>query len=556
MIVRIASVLVLATATLLAGCGERTLKDAGANVAVQQVLAVPPAWAHGDRELWNAVRVAYRYNGGALLWLDDAKPKPQARRLERAIADAAKDGLDPADYDVRALRTLARVDGGLFSADRYLPTAAAEVDARLAYAAAKLARDLGGRVPPDALGGEWIAPQRKVSLGKLVYQAATSDDVEASLRALAPKHPQYAKLRDALGAMRARAARGGWPEVDPALAVKGTKQPPDLAPFRVRLAAGGYYAVPGNAPAPDDDGALREALRRFQREHGLVDDGIPGKATVAAMNVPAEARIRQLEINLERLRWLPESLGETHILVNVPTFHLEAVEDGRTALEMRIVAGKRGSPTPIFSDAMETLVFSPYWNVPASILRNEIVPALMDDPAHLSRQNMEVVKNGAPVDPYYLLSGDPSVRVRQRPGAGNALGHVKFLFPNRYDVYLHDTPADSLFERAARNFSHGCVRVERPTELARWVLRGRPEWPPEAIEAAMHSGREKHVRLEKPIPVHIVYFTAWADASGTVQYVDDVYGHDERHAQLIPAAWPPMPQPVEPVAANEAAAAH
>ncbi|HET9483648.1 MAG TPA: L,D-transpeptidase family protein, partial [Xanthomonadales bacterium] len=452
---------------------------------------------------------------------------------------------------VRALDRLEAVDTGLFSPDRYLPNAAADADIRLTFAAAAFARDLRGRVKPGEVGEEWFGPKRKLSLGKLVYQAANAADVEGSLRRAAPAHPQYARMREALARLRKVAASGGWPSVPEGAVVKASARDPDLSPFRARLAAGGYYTA-ANSPANDraaEAAALREAVKRFQREHALQDDGVPGKGTVAAMNVPVEERIRQLEINLERMRWLPDDLGETHILVNVPTFHLEAVRDGRRELAMRVVTGRRDTPTPIFSDTMETVVFSPYWNVPSSILRGEVVPALMKDPAYLERQNMEVLRDGRPVDPYALMSGDASLRVRQRPGAGNALGHVKFLFPNPHDVYLHDTPADALFAREGRSFSHGCVRVERPSELAQWVLAGDAEWTPAKIEAAMHSGQERHVALEQQIPVHIVYFTVWVDDDGTARFADDVYRHDERHAAVVPAAWPPMPRGIEPVAA-------
>lgn len=542
---KIRSLCVAVLALASAACGERTLKESATDVALQRRLVAPPPDAAADRALWNAVRVAYRYNDGALLWLDDARPRPQAEALRRAIAHAARDGLDPAHYDTRALASLSRVDTGVFSAERYVPAAAADADVRLTLAAARLVRDLRGRVDAGAVGANWVGEKRKLSVGRLVWLAANADDVEATLRRAAPRHPQYEHLRGAMARLRAEAAKGGWPTVPESAVVPASSRRPDLAPFRARLAASGHYVAPASSAAIDPEAeaeALREAVRRFQREHGLEDDGVPGKATIAAMNVPIEDRIRQLEVNLERMRWLPDDLGDTHVLINVPTFHLEAIEDGRPALQMRVVAGRTHTPTPIFSDTMETVVFSPYWNVPDSIQRGEVLPELEKDPSYLERQNMEVVKNGQPVDPWLLYSDDPSIRIRQRPGSGNALGHVKFLFPNEHDVYLHDTPADALFARAGRSFSHGCVRVERPFELAQWVLREQPEWTPAKIEEAMYSGSERHVALAEEIPVHIVYFTAWAGADGTVQFADDVYGHDARQAELVPSAWPPMPR--------------
>jgi len=250
--------------------------------------------------------------------------------------------------------------------------------------------------------------------------------------------------------------------------------------------------------------------------------------------VSAEQRVRQIELNLERWRWLPEELGDPRVEVNVPTFELAAIEHGAPAVAMRVVAGKTDTPTPIFAATMQTLVFSPYWNVPESILKKEIIPELRKDPEYLARKNMEVVRKGQPVDVDAIDPDDPSLRVRQRPGADNALGHVKFLFPNEYDVYLHDTPT-RLFARNARNFSHGCVRIEKPYDLALWALRDNPEWTPEKIQAAMNAADEKHVALQRKVPVYILYETVWVDADGTVRFAKDLYGHDERQAKLMPA---------------------
>ena len=244
--------------------------------------------------------------------------------------------------------------------------------------------------------------------------------------------------------------------------------------------------------------------------------------------------VDRIALNLERWRWMPDDLGDRHIMVNIPSFHLMANETGRPPLEMKVVVGTPEHKTPIFSAMMATTVFSPYWNVPDSIVEGETAPAAARDPDFLRRNNIEILrltKSGkATVDPSTVNWDDPeelkALAFRQKPGAKNALGHVKFLFPNNYDVYLHDTPADALFARAGRAFSHGCVRVEQPEALAKWVLTNSPEWTDEKILTAMHAGEEQHVKLERKIPVHIVYFTAWADDAGTVRVVPDVYGYD------------------------------
>jgi murein L,D-transpeptidase YcbB/YkuD len=254
-----------------------------------------------------------------------------------------------------------------------------------------------------------------------------------------------------------------------------------------------------------------------------------------ALNDPAMAPAAdQIALNLERWRWMPDELGTRYIMVNIPSFHLEAHEAGQPTLQMKVVVGKPENKTPIFSDTMTTTVFSPYWNVPDSIVEGETAPAAARDPGFLERNNIEILrlsKSGAmPIDPDTVDWDDPdelkALAFRQRPGAKNALGHVKFLFPNPYDVYLHDTPADALFARPGRAFSHGCVRVEQPEALAKWVLKDAPEWTDDRILQAMHAGEEQHVKLEQEIPVHIVYFTAWADDAGSVRLVPDVYGYD------------------------------
>ncbi len=256
---------------------------------------------------------------------------------------------------------------------------------------------------------------------------------------------------------------------------------------------------------------------------------------------PTDDRLRLLALNLERWRWLPDDLGSRHILVNVPAFHLAVRENGHTALEMKVVVGEAEAArrTPIFSSEMDTVVFSPYWNVPESIVEGETAPAAMRDPSFLDRNNMEILRRSKQgterVDPASVDWDDEEelkeLLFRQRPGPGNALGHVKFLFPNPYHVYLHDTPADALFARRGRALSHGCVRLEQPEALAQYVLRGSTEWDAERIRTAMDSGEEKPVALKEKIPVHIVYFTAWPKAGGGFDTWPDVYGLDARQAR-------------------------
>jgi len=245
-------------------------------------------------------------------------------------------------------------------------------------------------------------------------------------------------------------------------------------------------------------------------------------------------RARAIALNMERWRWLPDDLGARHILINIPEYRMRLRENGRPVLDSRVIVGKLGDETPVFSARMVSVIFSPYWNIPESIAEGETVPAIVRDPAYLAKHRIEVLRRTGGdverIDPSKVDWNNPSetaqLSLRQRPGPGNALGHVKFLLPNRYSVYLHDTPADELFARAGRAFSHGCIRLEDPVGLAKAVLAGDPEWTDEAIRTSMHAGIERDVKLEQPIPVHIVYFTVTVDAAGGPVFLEDVYGRD------------------------------
>jgi len=344
-------------------------------------------------------------------------------------------------------------------------------------------------------------------------------------------------LRNVLASYRAQASNGGWPIVPANLKLKPGQKSPHIEVLARRLTASGDYPGPTATPGSPGvyDTTLQEAVKRFQRRHGLTDDGVVSPAVIAEMNVPLERRIAQIELNLERWRWLPRDLGERHILVNIPEYRLEVWDRGRVPVTMRVVVGKTDTPTPIFNDEMTHVVFSPYWNVPPDIAQGETLPEVMKDPGFLERTNMEVVDSeGNTLDPSSIDLQDPAkYRFRQRPGAHNSLGLVKFMFPNQFNVYLHDTPSDSLFARASRSFSHGCVRLEQPFALAQYVLGDQPEWTRERIDQAMHALEEKHVKIRKPIPVYLAYWTARVAADGILQFRKDIYGIDARLTALL-----------------------
>lgn len=250
-----------------------------------------------------------------------------------------------------------------------------------------------------------------------------------------------------------------------------------------------------------------------------------------------EAAVTKIRMNLERWRWLPRDLGDRHILINVPAYQMQVVENGKPVMAMRVIVGAPDTPTPLFSDRMTYVVFSPYWNIPENILRQETLPRVADDPEYLARNNIEVVgTSGEAIDPSSIDWSDAAttegLRFRQTPGPDNALGLVKFIFPNHFSIYLHDTPTDALFNRDKRTLSHGCIRIEKPVELVEYVLRDKAQWTPERIRAAMHSGREQSVTLSEPLPVHIGYWTAWVDEDGSVTFTDDPYRLDRKQAAV------------------------
>jgi murein L,D-transpeptidase YcbB/YkuD len=428
---------------------------------------------------------------------------------------------------------LAEASKGFLSRKGFDPAEAGAMDVWLTYLYMKYASDLADGVSDLAHADPaWkIKPESFDPLAEL-ERALRDNRVAESLMELTPTDPEYRALRKALTDYRERASNGGWPEVPAKMTLKPGQRSPQVPALAQRLAASGDFG--GDAPTSGQPAAygpdLQEAVKRFQRRHGLADDGVVGPALAAEMNVPIETRIRQIELNMERWRWLPRDLGDRHILVNIPEMRLDVWDRGNVPLSMRVVVGKQDTPTPVFNDEMTYIVFAPYWNVPSDIAQNETLPSLLKDPAFLERSNMEIVDaSGKTLDPASIdLNSPDKYRFRQRPGTSNSLGLVKFMFPNQFNVYLHDTPAESLFARASRSFSHGCVRLEEPEKLAAYLLRDQPEWTPDRIAEAMHGQEERTVKLKAPLPVYLGYWTARVAGDGIVQFRKDVYGIDGR----------------------------
>ena len=537
----------LAAATLIlsisvAGCGPLRLSTADnaseVDAALRQTLqSSPPAHVTRDAEgirLWKQTREFYDGRESALAWIENGGARPQMDALIGAIHAAAREGLDPELYSASLLDERKKeASKGFLSKKGFDPREAVAMDVWLTYLYMKYASDLADGVSDLAHADPaWkIKPETFDPLSGL-ERALRDNRVAESLMELTPTDRDYQTLRKALADYRTLAARGGWPTVPPMLKLKPGQRSAQVTTLAKRLAASADFK---GTPAADGqpmtyDAELQDAVKRFQRRHGLPDDGAVGPALASELNVPLDARIRQIELNMERWRWLPRDLGDRHILVNIPDMRLDVRERGNVPLTMRVVVGKQDTPTPIFNDEMTYIVFAPYWNVPPDIAEKETLPEVLKDPDFLTRTNMEVVDDrGQTVDAAGIDLGTPGkYRFRQRPGGANSLGLVKFMFPNQFNVYLHDTPADSLFARASRSFSHGCVRVEEPQKLAAYVLRDQPDWTSERIDAAMHGTDERAVKLKEHIPVYIGYWTARVSDDGLVQFRKDVYGIDGR----------------------------
>ncbi len=518
---------------------------ANGSMAVTLALAgaEPPVFVSRDAEgqrLWKLTRQFYQKRGDAPAWIKDRKPRPQMDELIQALQQTDREGIDPALYNASVL-SARRVEAGrgFLSMKGFNETEAAHLDVWLTYLYLQYASDLTSGVAnlSHADPGWQIRKKTSDPLPQL-EDALAENRVAQSLDAMTPRHVQYTALREALAKHREIARLGGWPALPAQLKLKPGQHSEAIPLVARRLAVTGDYTDTAGERATTYGADLQEAVKRFQRRHGLEPDGIISAATVARMNVPVAQRIQQLALNLERWRWLPADLGDRHILVNVPEYHLEVWDQGKVPLSMRVVVGKKDTPTPIFNDDMTYLVLAPYWNVPPDIVKSETVPQALRDPAFLERTDMEVLdREGNPVEPSSIdMESVGEYRFRQRPGASNSLGLVKFMFPNQYNVYLHDTPADSLFARATRSFSHGCVRLEQPEKLAQYVLADQPSWTPDRISQAMHSGAETTVKLSRSLPVYLGYWTARVSADGILQFRDDLYGVDARQSAMLAAA--------------------
>lgn len=385
-----------------------------------------------------------------------------------------------------------------------------------------------GGITKNPLDLEWFIPRKKKNYQSLLDSLVS---VDKGVKVREPVNIYYIRLKEKLRIYRNIQHKGGWPKVITAkkqLAV-GDRDSSILAAKQNLLITGDFSIKDTSMTFTD---SLRNAVMRFQRRMGLKDSGKIDAATLKEINQPVEYRIQQIMLNMERLRWVPEELEKDHLLINIPEYMLHVFENGRQVWAMNVVVGKTASQTTIFKGNLSTIVLNPYWNIPQSIIRNEILPQLKRGTGYLARNNMEVLSGNKVINPssvdWSAYTKNVPYAIRQKPGDKNSLGKMKFLFPNNYNIYLHDTPSKGHFGDSKRAFSHGCIRLSDPKRLAFYLLRNNTEWSQEKINEVLETDKETGIKVNPTIPVYIVYFTSWVDNTGQINFRNDLYGLDAK----------------------------
>jgi L,D-transpeptidase YcbB len=525
---RLAQALAAALAAVIgpAACGQNEAMNTLRSTAVAELLASASAdsvvrLGDGDTlRISGATLAFYRGQAGQAAWVGRKGLLTSGRAIHEAVGAAWEDGLPPVRYRHNiAVDRIARLQktGDSALSDTTFVRTLAELDVLLTEGFNRMARDLvAGMLDPEDAGLDYRIvkdrPPADAILARVLNGEAPADIV-AKLR---PAILQYGRMRTALLAYHEAESRGDWPQVRTDSTLKEGGRADAVAQVRQRLVNGvnieeAALARAGAADPTLFDADLAVAVQRFQDRHAIEADGAVGEATARELNHTIAERIADLRLNLDRWRWLPDYLGDRYVIVNIAGFELEVVDQGRIIESMNVVVGQVAHETPLFADSIRYVVVNPYWNVPDGIMARTIRPAMDRDPTYLARNDMEMVDG----------------RVRQRPGPRNSLGQYKFIFPNDFDVYLHDTPDGHLFSRTDRAFSSGCVRIERPRDFARLLLREQSDRDPDSLDAILASGKEQWIKLDRPLPVYLLYFTVWALEDGTVRFHRDVYGRSE-----------------------------
>lgn len=500
---------------------ERIRSRIERNGSATAVIAVGGERLHASTDLPRF----YERGGFQPTWVTSDGPTPLADSLIEAIAGAEREGLRPEDYHLSRVRSLLATGNA--------PYTLVDVDLLLTDAFLTYGSHLvSGRVDPVAMHPEWTARGREADLVQVLEGAVASGAVGQALESLLPEQPEYSMLRSTLAHYREIAGSGGFPEI-PGRPLRPGERDPAVPRVREWTRLTGDLAAGAAVPTDPEllDPALEAAVKRLQERHGMVRSGVVNLQTSAVMNVPVEQRIRQIEIAMERWRWLPRDLGHRHIRVNIAGLYVHVLEGDSVAFASRVMVGQRYRMTPVFSDRLTYLVLNPSWTIPSGILEQDKLPLIRRDRTYLKANRIRVLDTaGREVDPaaidWSTVTGRTSYRFRMDPGPENPLGNVKFMFPNVHSIYLHDTPSRE-FDRGSRDFSSGCIRVENPMDLAEYLLRDDPQWTRARIDAAVGAGGEQTIPLRSPLPVHLLYWTAWADIDGAVHFSEDIYDRDD-----------------------------
>jgi L,D-transpeptidase YcbB len=499
-------------------------------------------------DLCGALARFYRYRNYAPAWVDRYGLLPEAALALAVLKQADNQGLRYADYynpwvdDVLGgMITRPVILGDSFDGKQVpLDLALTDMVLRYVYDRTK------GRIDPHTIADRKgaAAPPLSRDLARELAEMLERGRLAAFFERLGPQQTAYQALRNSLPRFRKIAAAGGWATIDAGPKLQQGECGRRVVQLRDRLSVSGDARPSSESMAPCFDDRLAEAVARFQHRHGLHPDGVVGPQTLAVLNVAVETRIRQIQVNLERWRWMPEDLGARYVLANIPGFQLQMVDDGQVIRTLRTIVGKQDRPTPVLTSMITYLEINPYWHVPPTIAGKDLLPKIQADPSFLIRQHFRVFDGwGADaheVSPYAVDWAALSeryfpYRLRQEPAAGNALGRVKIMFPNDESVYIHDTPARSLFNRTTRSFSSGCVRVEEPLTLA-GLLLSRQGWDQERLAQAVAAHDRQVVTLDNPVPVYLVYWTAWADPNGDINFRDDIYRRDQTLLEAMTAS--------------------
>ncbi|MBD3671009.1 MAG: L,D-transpeptidase family protein [Gammaproteobacteria bacterium] len=460
------------------------------------------------------------------IWVNDSGPNLNATSFRRCLKNSAREGLNPNDYRLTELEKYwkSRTPEHLTRLELLL------TDIYFEYAS----HMHGGRVVPQAVDKDWFLTREEIDPVDLLQKADMDEVLCHTIFQLRPQHPQYQRLRSKLALYREIEASGGWPFIAQGELIKPGMEHEQVPLIRKRLSISGDYEN-GESDSLVFDEPLSEAVKRFQIRHGIYTDGMVGNETREAMSIPVVKRIAQIIVNLERWRWVPRKLGFRYIVVNAAGYELEVVEDEQPVLDMRVVVGKRERPTPVFNSDLMFVDMNPIWNVPRTIAVEDILPRLKRDPGYAQKQGIEVLRgwgeNEKKVNPYQIdwswyNEKHLPFHFRQPPGPDNPLGRVRFLFPNSHDIYLHDTNHQELFANPERNFSSGCIRVQRPLTLARYLLKDDTTWTLDKIVRQINTGDYRRVQLGRTLPVYILYMTAWVDEDGAISFYKDAYGRD------------------------------